>query len=276
MGAVRIGARAHDFGRMTASNLAKAITQKGFASVQLAPQKAIEGVNVFADATPAILEGIRADFEKHQLAIDILGCYVEPSLLDKEARLAQVATFHQGILNAKILGTSIIGTETTHLAPDTPAGERAKVFELLLDSVLRMVEVAEREGITIAIEPVADHTLNTPELTRELLDKVDSQRLKVIFDPFNLTLPSRVGEQKAIYQGVFDLLSDDIAIIHLKDMVVKDGVKTWANIGKGQIDYDTIFPHLNKRWGHIPILREEVKPEFADVDIENIIKYKKL
>lgn len=273
---IAIGARAHDYGKMPADVLAKTIVTAGFSHVQLAAHKAIQGVETLAGTTEQDMANVRTAFEKENLGVSILGCYIEPALPDKTDRLAQVDIFKRGITNAKVLGTSVIGTETTHLAPDTPQDERDKRFADLLDSVLRMTEVAEKENITIAIEPVADHTLNTPELTRTLLDKVGSDKLKVIFDPFNLTLPSQVDNQARIYQAVFDLLSNDIAIIHLKDMVVQDNKKTWANIGTGQIRYDVIFPHLNKHWAHVPMLREEVKPEFAHIDIQNFLKFRAL
>ena len=267
---MRIGVRAHDFGRHSIEKLANIIRWADFTCVQLAPTKAIEGIEHFNQITDEHLEEIKSTFSKEKVEITVLGCYVEPSLRDEDKRLEQVEFFKAGLVHAKKLGVAIVGTETTHLDIDTPDSEREEVFQLLKDSVLRMVETAEKEGVTIGIEPVADHTLNTPELTRRLLDEVNSDKLKVIFDPVNLILPQTITikQQREIFGKTFELLGNDIVVMHMKDIVIENNQKVWRNISGGVIDYEYIFTWLIENKPDLRVLREGIKLDSYASDVE--------
>ena len=264
---MKIGVRAHDFGRQAAISLATNIKEAGFDCVQLAPAKAIEGINSFADITDNHLEIIREAFNRTDVEITVLGCYIEPSLPDKAERLNNVEIFKTNLTNAKKLGVKIVGTETTGMDITTPAAEREKIFALLKDSVMRMVEQAEKENVIIGIEPVAEHTLNTPELTRRLLDEINSDKLKVIFDPVNLLLPCNIHTQDEIFRNMFTLLGEDIVAIHIKDIVIENNQKAWRNIGTGVVNYPLIFDWLRKHKPGIHILREDAKLDSYKEDI---------
>jgi len=270
---MKIGVRAHDFGRQSAESLASVIKNAGFDCVQLAPAKALDGVESFADITETVLEDIHKAFVKNDVAITVLGCYIEPSLLDDGQRLANVETFKNNLTHAKRLGVSIVGTETTGLSINTPAPEREKIYQILKDSVLRMVEWAEKEEVFVGIEPVAEHTLNTPELTRRLLDEVNSEYLKVIFDPVNLILPHTIKYQVQIFNEVFDLLGKDIVAVHVKDIVIKNNEKTWCNIGMGEVDLPLIMGWLKQNKPDIHLLREDVKMDSYQSDRNVMARY---
>ena len=53
----------------------------------------------------------------------------------------------------------------------------------MMDSIARLVEEAERLGVDMAIEPVYWHPLKDLETTAMVFDKMNSSRLKMIFDP---------------------------------------------------------------------------------------------
>ncbi|MCL2286535.1 MAG: sugar phosphate isomerase/epimerase [Firmicutes bacterium] len=265
---MKIGVRAHDFGRQPAQSLAANIKKAGFDCVQLAPAKAIEGINSFDDITESSLEVMHTAFLHNNVEITVLGCYIEPSVPDKEPRLKNVDIFKANLTNAKKLGVKIVGTETTGMDIFTPQAEREKIFVLLKDSVMRMVEQAEKEDVFIGIEPVAEHTLNTPDLTRRLLDEVKSDKLKIIFDPVNLVLPGTIHRQDEIFHELFTILGEDIVAVHIKDIVIEDGQKTWRNIGEGVINYRLIFDWLLKHKPDIRILREDAHMDSYEKDIK--------
>ena len=264
---MKIGVRAHDFGRQELKSLAKSIKDSGFDCVQLAPTKAIEGINNFDDINERHINDIAGEFYKNNLEISVLGCYIEPSISDREKRLANVDIFRQNLSYAKLLGVGIVGTETTHLDINAPPEDREKAYLLLKDSVLRMVETAEKEGVCAGIEPVAEHTLNTPLLTRRLLDEVNSPKLKIIFDPVNLLLPATAESQDEIFTTFFELLGSEIAAVHIKDIVIENGEKTWRNIGRGIVNYKLIFNWLQKNKPNISLLREGVVKDSFQQDI---------
>ncbi|MCL2216599.1 MAG: sugar phosphate isomerase/epimerase [Defluviitaleaceae bacterium] len=269
---MKIGVRAHDFGRQEIDALAANIKNAGFECVQLAPAKSIVGINSFADITDALLSPIEQAFSKANLEITVLGCYIEPSLADREKRLENVEIFKNNLTFARQLGISIVGTETTHMDINTSTQEREKVYQLLKDSVLRMAERAEKENVFIGIEPVAEHTLNTPELARRLLDEVNSQKLKIIFDPVNLVLPHTIGDQGKIFAQLLDLLGQEIVAMHIKDIVIENNEKTWRNIGAGVIDYAPVITWLKQNKPDMRLLREGVMMDSYQQDINEMKK----
>ena len=62
-----------------------------------------------------------------------------------------------------------------------------KQFDILTDSVCRLAEQAEKFGVFAAVEPVHVHTMNSPELTYELIRRVASPNLKIIYDPVTVS-----------------------------------------------------------------------------------------
>jgi len=270
---MKIGVRAHDFGRHTAASLSRIIRDSGFEAVQLAIPKAIEGIAAFSEISDHLLEEVREIFTQNQLEIAVMGCYIEPSLPDKADRLAQVDTFKLGLSHAARLGVKIVGTETTGFDIDAATVEREKAYQLLKDSVLRMAEEAEKQGVCIGIEPVAEHVLNTPELAARLFHEVGSDKLRIIFDPVNLILPRTIHKQAKIYNDLFQDLGDKIEILHMKDVDTSGDKKAWCNIGQGQIDYGMIFGWLHSHKPHIPLLREDAKMDSYKADIEAMLNF---
>ncbi|MDR2938994.1 MAG: sugar phosphate isomerase/epimerase [Clostridiales bacterium] len=268
---MKIGVRAHDFGKKNEKDLAKEIKCAGFDCVQLALTKAIEGIDSFDDITHKRIYNIKNEFDKNNIEISVLGCYIEPSIKDGAQRAKNINTFIKSFEHAKILGTNIIGTETTkYTAPETKRGE---YYEILKDSVKRIIEEAEKSDIIMGIEPVVEHTLNNSLLTRELLDQVGSKKLKVIFDPVNLILPNTAMYQELLFKKFFELLGDDIAIMHAKDISIENKVKDWRNIGDGVINYDYIFKYLSDFKPDLRVLREGIKPGTATKDMVALKTY---
>jgi sugar phosphate isomerase/epimerase len=218
------------------------------------------------------LNDIEKSFEAASLEISVLGCYIEPSVRDRDKRLENVKIFTDNISHAKTLGIDIVGTETTHLDTEVAPGEREEMYLLLKDSVQRMLDKAEKEDIQIGIEPVAEHTLNTPSLARRLLDELQSDKLKIIFDPVNLVLPHTIDMQRDIFSETFKLLGDEIAVVHMKDIAIENNKKTWRNIGAGLIDYGFIFNWLAKHKPDIRLLREGVDMDSYGADLAAMIE----
>ncbi len=268
---MKIGVRAHDFGRKNEKELAAEIKSAGFECVQLALTKAIEGINSFDDITPDRVYNIKNEFDKNNIEISILGCYIEPAIKDGEQRRKNIDTFVKSFEYAKILGTNIIGTETTNFS--SPETSRNEYYNILKDSVLRIIEKAEKENIIMAIEPVAEHTLNNSVIARKLIDEVGSDNLKVIFDPVNLLLPNTTMYQDMMYKKFFEMLGKEIVVMHAKDISIENKAKDWRNIGEGIVNYDFIFEALNIINPELRVLREELKPETAKFDLDNLNRY---
>ena len=269
---MRIGVRGHDYGCASPSVMAERISGAGFSCFQLALHKAIEGMKpVYGQLNPGLCYDIRTAFEKKNLEVAVLGCYIDPANHDDEKRALEVRRFRENVAYARQLGSWIVATETSHFRGEE--SERGKQFALLTDSVLRMTEQAERFGVFVGIEPVLVHTLNTPELTGKLLDIVASDNMQIVLDPINLLSPQNIHRQRDIIDECFDVFGDRIVAVHAKDVVIEDGRFRPCVIGQGLFDHEYFYKKLAKYKPGISVLREEAKPETAHLDIEALKRF---
>ena len=87
---IRIGCRAHDYGKHTPVQLAHILHTAGYTGAQLAMPRAIEGIEDFASVTDAQLSAIFQAFDAEDIEITVLSCYMDLSAPDEPARLAGV------------------------------------------------------------------------------------------------------------------------------------------------------------------------------------------
>lgn len=278
----KIGVRGHDFGKMSVEELPIFLKNLGFNALQFAPFRALKELETFEDIDEKILIKAKEEFLKSEMEISIYGCYVEIGLLDKAARLEQVEMFKKGITHSKILGAKVIGTETSNLPYDSDMREIA--YQGLKDSVLRIAEEAEKQNVDFAIEPVSFHTLNTPELTKRLINEVKSAKMKIILDSVNLFKVDTIDNQHEIIKNCFELFGDRISSLHIKDVTqignrnkselkIENDVFCWEHIGRGIVDYKHILSYVKGK--DIALLREGATLESYKDDIsylESLVK----
>ena len=263
---MKLGVRAHDYGRHQAAKLAGILKDEGFEAAQLAVPKAIVGVENYRSMTEKDAEEIGAAFRENQIEISVLGCYIDLSSRDKAVREEHLQQFEHALLWGSELNAGMVGTESSYGI--VTMEDKKKTWDTVLDGVLRIVEQAEKCGVNVGIEPVAAHTLYSVEWTRKLLDRVGSRRLKVIFDPVNLLTAERIDRQEELWEECFRTLGGDIAVVHLKDFVVaEDHTFAPCLLGEGMMRYETLFAWLHREKSDISILREEIVPETAHRDL---------
>lgn len=271
---IRIGARAHDFGRLPADELARRISAKGLSCVQLAVSKAIEGLDLKpGDMNPGLAWSIGQAFQRHGVQIAVLGCYINPTHPDLETRANLVRYFKDHLRYAKDFGCSIVGLETgTPNADYSPHPETGseKQFQTMLKTIGQLVETAEQFGVIVCIEGVTVHTVSTPQKMKRALDSIQSDNLQVIFDPVNLINLENHQDQDRIMQESFDLFGDRIAIIHAKDFTVTNGAYQQLHTGQGTLNYKYLMTWLKQRKPGISILLEESTEATAEACIKHI------
>lgn len=263
---MKFGVRAHDYGRYTARQLAEILKKEEFQAIQLAVPKAVDGMNSYGSLTEAQLGEIRQAFEQVEIEISVLGCYIDLSSRDRQMRERQMEEFCRAMECCRFLGAGMVGTESSYGI--IPMEEKKQTWNLVADGVLRIVEQAEKIGVDVGIEPVAAHTLYSPEWTRKLLDQVGSPRLNVIFDPVNLLTPESVSDQERLWKSCFELFGKEIAAVHLKDFQMdENGTFIPCQLGTGLMEYEDIFSWLHQEKPDISILREEMVVEKSHLDI---------
>ena len=88
-----VGARLHDYGKGTPDELFGKVSADGFACVQLAYKKCVPGVASYADVTPQLVQNTLEAQKKHNIAVAVLGTYVELAIADDVQRSANAADF---------------------------------------------------------------------------------------------------------------------------------------------------------------------------------------
>ena len=268
-----LGMRGHDFGKMQPAALADAISQYGFRATQLAFAKCFEGP-AEQYMTPEALASIRETFAARDIAIPVLGSYVSASDADDAVREAAKEKYAAALRASVTLGAGCVGTETTHFRADE--SEREAAYGRLLDFAKHVAAAAEDCGAIAAIEPVALHTLNTPELTRRLLDDVHSPNLKVILDTANLVTPQTTAPeaQLEIFERCIACFGGDVVALHIKDGVF-DAEGKWQNrpLGEGVMDWARLFPRLRQHFDNLCATREGVFPGMAAEELATMRRW---
>jgi sugar phosphate isomerase/epimerase len=132
----------------------------------------------------------------------------------------------------------------------------------MMDSVARLVEEAERLDVDMALEPVYWHPLEDLETTVEVFEKMNSNRLKMIFDPANVLEFPEI-DQNAYWKEWLCVLGDKVEAIHMKDFVVQDGKLVSVAAGTGEMNYEKIIRFIKERKPYIHVTLENTTPENA-------------
>ena len=206
--------------------------------------------------------------EKSSLMLPISqveSCAAQPrKLFDPDALAEAKARFKRALSASVTLGAGCVGSETTHFT--FPEAEREAAYARLLDFTREVCAHAEQVGARVGIEPVAVHTLNTPELAARLLSDVNSPSLRIILDTANLVTPQTTAPetQMEILERALACFGEKICVLHVKDGVFNSEGK-WENrpLGQGIMDWAHLLPRLRMHDDTLCALREGVFPGMA-------------
>ncbi|MCR5214044.1 MAG: sugar phosphate isomerase/epimerase [Eubacterium sp.] len=267
---VNLGIRAHDYGRHSLDEAADVIEKAGFKYIQLALPRTFIEVENFDSIDRSFLEKVRRKFDEKGFKVAIFSCYQDLSNPDEEIRKKAVASFIKCLDLNVILGAQVVGTETSY--DHLTKLDKNNRFPYMIDSLKRIAEAAERLNQDFAIEPVAWHPLSDVETAVEVLDLLGSGHGRIIFDLANVLEKPDLVQQTPYWKHCFNLLGDRISTIHLKDFIVDENGNYFPRLlGEGCMDYGVLREFLKKN-PHIPVIREELDPTYADrekIFIEN-------
>lgn len=267
---MKVGIRAHDMGNYNLedfSSLLKKITSLDGQCMQLALGKSFINFKVSKENLNTDLAGfLKNNLTEEKVRLSVLGCYINMGNPDREKRYADIEKFKYHLEFSKNFDNCIVGTETGCLTTDytyTPLNDTEEAFNTFLDTLKEIVSHAEKTGTFVGIEGVKKDIICTPERMDLALKAVPSENLKVIFDPTNYLDITNFQNQKEIIEKAFELFSDKIQIIHLKDFLVEDNRLKVVPIGHGNFDIKTLLECIKKYNLDVDILLENSTPETA-------------
>ncbi|MBN2684153.1 MAG: sugar phosphate isomerase/epimerase [Pontiellaceae bacterium] len=274
---IRIGARAHDFGNLSADDLAATLAGQNLCCAQLALNAAIKGLALKpGQLNPGLAWEIGQAFQRNGVQIAVLGCYINPIHPDLTVRASLIEFFKDHLRHVRDLGGSLVGLETGTPNADYSAHHDTgseENFQAMLRTMEQLVAEAEKQGVKVAVEAVTHHTTSTPARMKRLLDEISSTNLVVIHDPVNLINAENASDQARMIEEPFQLYGDRIKIIHAKDFSMEKGAYKQIPTGFGELDYTRLCRLIDAAGPGMSILLEESSPDTVEHCIAHIRKH---
>ena len=264
---MRLGIRAHDTKYAPLEELIPNIHNLGFKCMHIALSKSIKEFKPdICTMTPGLAMYMKELCIENKVDIAVLGCYLNLCKPDPQQHKQIVEKYKAHIRFASVLGCGVVGTETGAVNVEykyEPANHTEEALNLFIENLKPIVKYAEQFGVIVAIEPVWKHIVCTIERARKVLDAIDSPNLQIIFDPVNVLYTGNIDRQDEIIEQAFDLLRDDIAVVHCKDYVVEgDELKSIA-AGTGGLNYPLLLKKIKQYKPYVHCTLENTVPENA-------------
>lgn len=241
---------------LPAEELFRKIAAMGYETVQLAFASAQEcaftpsaHIEIPAAVPDSAIEAIRAAVRKTGLSIGAINGTWNMAHPDKAVRDEAIGRMDGFLKAVSALGCPIVslcsGTRSPeHLWHDDPANKTEAAWADMLDSMKRAAALAEKYGITLAIETEAGNIIDTPEKARRIMDEVGSDCLKMVLDAANLfhAGEARPDTMRPRLDEAMEYFGRDVVLAHGKDIRPSEGI-SFCGTGFGIVD----FPHMIRR-----------------------------
>ncbi|MBC9719447.1 TIM barrel protein [Streptomyces sp. TRM66268-LWL] len=238
-----IGIFAKTFPRPSLEENATAVRNAGFSLVHF--NMACAGLPSMPDEiTAKTARTVRDTLNRHGIRMAGISAtfnliHPDPAQRRVGLRRLQVIASH-----AKAMGTSLVTLCTgTRDADDMWRGHgdntTAEAWQDMRAGMEQAVAIAEQEGVFLGIEPEVANVVDSARAARTLLDELRTDRVKIICDPANILRPVDARDMRPKLEEFFDLLGDDIAMGHAKDVVFDGEQVTHCPAGTGSLDYAT-------------------------------------
>ncbi|MXY49420.1 MAG: TIM barrel protein [Gemmatimonadetes bacterium] len=196
------------------------------------------------------------DLELAQFGIGYRECLFDP---DGSVRDRVVSTIGRGIEAGRALRAHNVLIRTGSLNPagsydPAPENHEPGRLDVLIDTLSRVADKAEEEGMTVVIETHALTIMGSPEINRQVVEAVGSDRMRVVMDFVNhfQSLDQAYHSTERL-NHIFDVMGPISTVCHIKDISVEPGFVLHMNEevpGAGVLDLVTAV----RRW-------EEIQPE---------------
>lgn len=271
---MQFGIRLHDAIQAPLEERLKAVHEQGFSCAHLALSKVISENSVAESAlTPGYAMYLKKLFDKYDLDVAVLGCYLNLANPDPEKLKTIQNKYMANIRFAAHLGVGVVGTETG--APNLEykfeeACWNEASLQIFINNLRPVVKYAEQMGVLMAIEPVVRHIVCNPVRARRVLDEINSPNLRIILDPVNLLEIYNYEKQDEILDEAVALLGKDVAVLHVKDFQIKDGKLVSVPVGQGLCHWERVIPYMKKEKPFMHATLENTSPDNAVAALEHI------
>ena len=189
----------------------------------------------------ALCEQIRAEFSSRELSmVGVSGTYnmIHPDPAQRAQGLERLRVLAAA---CHAMGTDVITLCTGTRDPENqwrfhPENNSPEAWRDLCVELEKALEIAERYDVILGVEPEVANVVNSPAKAQTLLAEMQSERLKIVFDPSNIFPKGTLIDQHRILDDAFERLAPHIIHAHAKDLS-QDGQAGDVAAGTGQLDY---------------------------------------
>jgi sugar phosphate isomerase/epimerase len=191
------------------------------------------------DWPEAIVKGVMASAAQSGLTICALSGTYNMAHPDVAKRQADRVGFANVVRAAQFMQVPLVtlctgsrdATDMWKAHPDNGSPEAWVALRGELDFAL---ELAERHGVALGVEPEPGNVVGNARDARRLLDEIEVPQLKIVLDAANLLPPESRTRQREVIAEAVNLLGADLALVHTKD-VSPTGEAVAA--GRGVVDF---------------------------------------
>lgn len=220
-----------DFRSLASDEIAQ-IKTLGFTGVSFHFSSA-EIPSVPPDACTRCLQTLEAAaLDLVQFGITYEECLFHPDATVREAGIANV---QRGMATAAELKAHHYLFRPGSLNPDGAwtshrDNYRPEALERLIDTLKPIAAHAEQHELTLVMETHAVSIMDSPEICLEIVERVGSERLRIVMDFVNHFQTLRqVYDSEARLNHIFDVMGPVAPMAHIKDISVQNGLVLHLN-----------------------------------------------
>jgi sugar phosphate isomerase/epimerase len=191
------------------------------------------------DLPEETIKGVMASAQQCGLTICALSGTYNMAHPDAARRQADRVGFTNIVRAAQCMQVPLVtlctGTrDTTNMWSAHPDNGSPEAWVALRGELDFALELAERHGVALGVEPEHGNVVGNAKTARRLLDEIDNPQLKIVMDAANLLPPESQTRQREVVAEAVSLLGLDLALVHTKD-VSESGEAVAA--GRGVVDF---------------------------------------
>ncbi len=207
-------------------------------------------------------------YRQRNLEVTALGVYTNPIEPDDVEWEENLNYFYEMMRIASEMGIKVLITEGGHVhregREDLGATMSEDSWNRIIQFARRLIGKAEEYDVVIAFESYFLTQLSSAKRARDFIEIVDSDRIRIMFDPANL-LPNNSLDE------MFSQLRPYIVGIHAKDR--KIGVHGGVPAGQGDLDYARFVQLCKECVPDLPIIIEYVTEENFPQAKEHLLRF---
>ncbi len=203
------------------------------------------------DLTPPEVERARKILAKHKLQVTSIASPVLKCKLHPEKKAVHGDVFHKDVsdydqhldlFDRAIRLAKAFETNLVRAFAFWREGELEPVLDEIIEKLEPFIKLAEQEGAIYGLENEHACAVGTAHEARQVLDRIPSEHLKIVWDPGNSVLL----ETERVFPDGYELIKDRMVHMHIKDPIKDPATGKWhfTLIGEGVVGYREHFAAL--------------------------------